>query len=906
MPERFRLARSRSEAMREREVDAELQFHIDERIEELVASGVSRADAEREVRARFGDVATVRAELQAIDATIDRKQSRGERLTAVAHQARLAMRSLVRRRTFALVAIATLALGTGAATSVFTLVEGILLRPLPFTEADRLVEISNTAMLSGRPLEAHQSDAIFLFFQEHNTLLENIAVYRTMDLNVAMPSSDGTADGNAERMPAASVSASLFPTLGVQAAQGRLFLPGEDRVAAPRVMVVSDAFWRRKLGSASNAIGRVLMVHGEPRELVGILPPSFSFPSPDIHIFVPNAFDRTKASAADFSFRSIGRLKDGVSMERANAELDRLLLAVLDEFPGDVPPEMWKAAHVRAKLMPLRDAIVGDVRQLLWILLGSAAVVLVIACANVASLFMVRAEEGHHELAVRRALGAGGTAAASQYVAEASLIALGGGVMGVVLTTLAVRGLRFLPSGIDLPRLQEVAIAWPSLIFAMAIAMLCTVAVSVFPVVRSRNVSVAAVLKDAARSSTGGVSRQRARSALVVAQVALAMVLVTSSGLMARSFMRLRNVSPGFDASHALVVRVALSSANYHDAQSIARFHSRLLQGVRELAGVEQVGLTTWVPLSLDADEGAASVEGQEVLPNEVPPVHPYVYASDSLFRALGVPILEGRAFAPIDPTRESDEVMVSQAFARRYWPGQSAIGKRVRQGIQGEWQTVIGVLGDVHLAGLDRPAEEALYIPLLSRDRGHPGVVSSPREVALIVRVVGDPSALLPSVRAVVRRIDPSLPTFGEKPLSEMVGAAAARTRFTMLLLGVASAVALLLGAVGLYGVLAYAVSLRHREIGVRMALGARPSDVRWMVSRQGIVLAGGGVIIGLLVSLGATRLLQGLLYGVSPSDPLTMGVTCVVLLCVALLASWLPARRAAALPPVAALRGD
>lgn len=907
MRNKFRLARTRSGAMRQREVDAELRFHIEERVEELVAKGVPRADAERHVRERFGDVSSVRAELEAIDATIDRKRSRGEWVATAVHQARLAFRALVRRPTFSLVAVVTLALGCGAATAVFTLVDAILLRPLPYDAPDRLVDLSNSAVLSGHYDEMNQSDALFLHFQKHSTLLENIAVYRPIDVNVALPGDErGDGVGSAERMRALDISASLFPTLHVKAAMGRLFLPGEDRAGAPPVMVVSDAFWRRKLGSDPNAVGRVLNVHGVSREVVGVLPPSFVFPSPEVQVYVPHLFDAKTVSAANFMFLGVGRLKSGVTIDRAKGELDQLLPTVLDEYPGDVPPEMWRQAHVRSRVRPLRDVMVGEVSQLLWILLGSGALVLVIACANVASLFMVRAEEGQHELAVRRALGAGSSAAASQYVAEATLIAIAGGVLGVVIAAGAVRALQYLPAGIDLPRMHEVGISLPSLLFALGILTLSAIAVSIFPLLRARGVAVSLVLREASRSSTGSISRQRARSALVVAQVALAMVLVASSGLMARSFLRLRNVSPGFDAEHAMVMRMVLSSANYSDPRGIAAFQDRLLRGVRELPGVHQVGITTWVPLTADWADGAASVEGQEVAPNEVPPVHTYASISDSLFRALGIPILEGRTFLPLDPTRNVQELMVSQAFAKRYWPGQSAVGKRIRQGITGPWQTVVGVLGDVHLKGLDQPAEETIYAPLLTIDRGHPESMDAPREIALIVRTAGEPERMFGQVRALVHRLDPSLPTFGERTMSEVVRASAARTRFTVLLLGVASAVALLLGAVGLYGVMAYAVSLRQREIGVRMALGARPADVRWMVSRQGILLAGGGVVIGLVASLGTTRLLQGLLYNVSPSDPVTLGATCVVLLVVALLASWLPARRAAALPPVGALRGD
>jgi putative ABC transport system permease protein len=903
----FRLARKRSGETRQREVDAELRFHIDERIEELVAGGMPRAQAEREVRARFGDVATVRAELESIDATIDRRRSRSEWMATMARQARLALRALVRRPTFSAVAVATLALGCGAATAVFTLVDAILLRPLPYDAPEQLVDVTHSATISGHLQEMRQSSAAHLFYEAHNTVFANVAAYHTTNVNVVMPGSAGTGtESGAERVAAASVSASLFPTLRVSPYSGRLFLAGEDRVNAPKVVVISEGLWRRKFGGDPSVLGRSLVVHGEPRQIVGILPVAFAFPSPETQIWFPSPFDPATATPGNFEYNSVARLKDNVSIERAKEELDRLLPRIPEEYPGDVPPAMWKAVGVRAVLQPLQDAIVGNSRQLLWILLASAGFVLLIACANVASLFMVRAEDGQHELAVRRALGAGSAAAASQYITEALLLALGGGMLGMALATVAVRSLRLIPSTIDLPRLHEVTIGIPSFLFAFATLTFCAIAVCVFPLLRARAVSVAAVLKDAGRSSMSSVRKQRARSALVVAQVALAMVLVAASGLMARSFMRLRNVDPGFNAEHVLIVRVALSNGGDASALTGARFFTRILDEARTLPGVKTVALSSWVPLTDYNDNGAIAVEGQEVPVNAVPPVHEEVYASDSLFAAMGTPLLEGRTFSPLVPTRGSDEVIVSRAFAKRYWRNKSAVGKRIRQGITGSWQMVVGVVGDVHLKSLQRPAEEAVYVPLLSPNRGHPGQLYSPTVIAIVIRAQGDPQSLIGPVRALVKRIDPALPTFDERPLTATVQAASARTRFTMLLLGIASAVALLLGAVGIYGVMAYGVSLRQREIGVRMALGARPSDVGWMVSRQGIALAGTGVVIGLAGALGTTRLLRGLLYDVSPTDPLTLGATCGVLLLMALLASWLPARRAAALQPIGALRGD
>ena len=485
------------------------------------------------------------------------------------------------------------------------------------------------------------------------------------------------------------------------------------------------------------------------------------------------------------------------------------------------------------------------------------------------------------------------------------MVSLAGGAAGVALAALAVRLLRRLPSGSELPRLDEVGIDGTVLLFALGTAVVSAVAVSVLPLLRARSMSVAAVLRDSGRANTAGARRQRARSTLVVAQVALALVLVAGSGLMARSFARLRDVRPGFDADPVLAVRLALPRAEYATAASRTQLYERLLASVRALPGVREAGLTTWVPLTGDNSNSAVWVEDRAAADADaVPPVHEQVNVSGGWFAAMGVPLLAGRTLGAADAARPSTDVVVSRTFAERYWPGRSPLGKRIRPGLDGTpWYTIVGVVGDVHLTALDRPANDAIYLPLVTTEADTTFV---PNAVALTIRTAGDPAALVGPVRQAVRALDATLPTYDERPMAATVYAAAARTRFTMLLLGVASAVALALGAIGIYGVMAYGVSLRQREIGVRMALGARPADVSRMISRQGVRLATAGVVIGLAGALVLTRFLRGLLYDVSPTDPLTLGATCGVLLGVALVASWLPARRAAALPPVEALRRD
>jgi predicted permease len=442
------------------------------------------------------------------------------------------------------------------------------------------------------------------------------------------------------------------------------------------------------------------------------------------------------------------------------------------------------------------------------------------------------------------------------------------------------------------------------LLFAVAVTTASALAVSLLAVLRARRVAPGVVLKESSRSATVGRERQRARSALVVAQVALALVLVAGSTLMARSFARLRDVRPGFDPRGVLVLRVALPWATYPDAAATLRFHQRVLDETRALPGVRAAAVLDWVPLGGDHNDSALEIEDHPLEGDAVPPDHPLNYVSADYFATMGIPLMAGRAFTREDVGRPAAEAIVSHAFAERYWKGQSAIGKRVRT-FGGTWCTVVGVAGDVHMESLEKPAEQLVYFPIVAPgDKGGPYV---PHTVAIAVRTSGtDPLAVAPAVRGIVRRVDPVLPTYGERSMATVLAGAAARTRFVLLMLGAASLVALAIGAVGLYGVLAYGVTLRRREIGVRMALGASVRDVTRMIARRGLVLSAIGVAAGLAGALATTRFLHGLLYGVSPTDPATLAGACVVLLAVAAVASWVPARRAAATDPMESLRRD
>jgi len=811
---------------------------------------------------------------------------------------RFAARRLARVPSFTVAAVFVLALGIGATTAVFSLVNGVLLRPLPYPSSDRLVWLGHSVEVSGVD-RADQSDASFLLYQEHARAFDGIAISHDADVNL------GAADGDAaraERVASAGVSANLFDVLKVHPAIGRGFRAGEDRATAPKVAILSHALWQGHFHGEPSVIGKQVIVDGVSRQVVGVMPRGFAYPSPAAELWLPLGLDPATANAGSFNYRGVARLKNGVTIDAARADLERVLPRLLDEFPSGIPPAMWAQAHVRPIVTPLRDSIVGDVSRLLWILLGSVSLVLVIACANVANLFLVRGESRQLELAVRSALGSGLAGIIAQALSESFVLAASGGAIGVLLALPGVKLATSFGNGLGVPRLQEVTVAGSVLVFALGVSVFCAVFVSLVPVVRARRVPIALVLREAGRGSTAGARRQWARSALVVSQVALALVLVAVSGLLARSFAHLRDVKPGFDPRGIVMSRIALPTANYPSAVQTFNVYARLLDQVRAMPGVRDATLTDWVPLTNDHDDSVVEVEDHPLPPNAVPRDHFMPNVDAQFFHTMSIPVLAGRTFGALDPAQPAREVVVSRAFAERYWPGASPLGKRVRPAITGPWWTVVGEVGDVHYDALDKPANDALYLPLVTQQGD--GKVTTEHFVALLVRTDRENATLLPAIRQAVHALDPSLPTYDEHSLTDIVSAASARARVTLLLLAIASVLALILGAVGIYGVMAYGVSLRQREIGVRIALGACPLDVSRMVSRQGVTLGAIGVAIGVLCALSVTHLLRGLLYDVSPTDPLVIGATCVVLLAVAFLASWIPARRAAAVDPSEALR--
>jgi predicted permease len=803
---------------------------------------------------------------------------------------------------FSLAVIATLGLAIGATTAVWTVIDAVLIRPLPYGEPDRLMSIAHSVRLTGAS-QVDQSDATYLFYRRHNSSFSAIGAYRSTSVNLGAGAGSG-ASGAAtpERVLAARVSPSLIDLLGVAPMSGRPFLESDDQPGAPPVLLLAERLWRRKYAADESIVGRTVDIDGVAHTVAGIMPARFRFPTGDTSVWVPLRLDPAKTDSASFDYQAIGRLRPGVTADAAAADLHAALPRVPDEFPGRLTKPSIELIQMRPIVRPLRDLVVGDISRLLWVVFGVAAFVLAAACANVANLFLVRGDGRQRELAVRRALGARPRDLVVNLVSEGVVLTAAGGTLGIVVAVAGLRALRTLAHDGLFARLPDVSIDSSVLLTAAATTIVAALVVSGLPAWRCTRAAVSTILAQSNRSATAGRERQRARAALVAAQVALALVLLAGAGLMTRTFLRLSAVQPGFEPSGVIAFRVAVPQAKYPTSADAARFFIAAVTEISALPDVAAAGLVSRLPLDATGEaDTAAFVEDRPRAPNTMPDIHDVAYITPGYFAAMGVPLLAGRTLGAPDPDREPHEVVVSRGFAERYWKDEPAIGKRVRILINGPWFTVVGVAGPVRGTALEQPPDETIYASIVTAaaDRRW-----APRDLAFVVRSSNDASRVVAASRDILRRHDAGVPIYAVRSMRDVLSAASARTSFTFLLLVTASGVALLLGAVGIYGVMSYAISLRTREIGLRLALGAPPRAVCAMISRQALVVLAIGITAGLGVAAAVTRVLESLLYEVSPTDPVTFVGAALLLGAIGFVASWIPARRAAQIDPLIAMR--
>jgi putative ABC transport system permease protein len=790
---------------------------------------------------------------------------------------------LLRRPGFTLVAVITLALGIGANTAIFSVVNTVLLRPLPYEEPERLVMIWETNLKSGIK-EEPASIPNFSDWREQSQAFEAMGAFAT-----SLPIlSSGT--GEPERIQSGIVSAGFFSTLRAKAALGRTFLAEENQPEKNRVVVLSYALWQRRFGADPNIIGQSLTLNGNAHTIVGVMPADFQHPAPNTRrdLWTPLAFNPQAGRRSDF-LRVIARLKPGVALERAQAEMSAIARGLEQQYPGT-------NAGWSVNLVLLHEQFVGKVRLALIVLLGAVGFLLLIACANVANLLLARATARQKEIAVRAALGAGRGRLIRQLLTESVLLASVGGMLGLLL---AFGGLKLLTTlgPENLPRIGEIGIDQGVLGFTFVVSLFTGVVFGLVPALQISRSNLSESLKEGGRSMTEGLGSQRIRSLLVVSEVALALVLLIGAGLMIKSFSQLQSVQPGFNPSRVLTMDIGLPGVKYPENHQVVAFFDHLEEKVASLPGVKAAAFATGLPFAGRDGYLAFVVEGRPPLPPEQVQDAQFSIVSDGYFQAMEIPLLKGRWFSSQDGDKAPSVALISQTMARRFFPDEDPIGKRVTLGDPqtGPWLTIVGIVGDTRSEGLDAEPYPQMYQPY----RQNPS-----RFMTLIARTATDPLSLVGAVRSEVRSLDQQQPISNVNTLEHLLSRSVARPRFNMLLLGIFAVTALVLATVGIYGILSYSVSERTHEIGIRMALGAERRDVLKLVVGQGVKLAVVGVAIGLIGALVLTRLMEGLLFGVSATDPLTFVAISLLLTGVAIVAAYLPARRATRVDPMVALR--
>lgn len=872
------------------DVDAELRFHLEGRIEELMTGGMSRDDAETEARRRFGDTDRIGAELETIDGAVVRTRRRAEMFDALRREVAHATRGLIRNRSFSLIAVATLALGIGATTAIFTLLDAVVLRPLPFPSADRLVRIDHRVPRFSPDRTWGLSAAQYFYFARHAKTLEQLGVFTT-------PTPIAMIEGVAERMQAAQVTPSLLSILGARPVLGRLITADDDRPGAPNVGLLSHDVWMQRYAGDRAIIGQSVDVEGVSVEIIGVLAAGIELPDLPVAIWMRSGLDPAARAMNRHHLQAIARLRPGVSPEDARIELESLVQRFPAELPSAYSTDFFDRTGFTPQVIPLRDAVVGGIARVLWILIASVGLVLLIACANVANLFLVRAEARRREIAIRSALGAERSHLAWHFLTESVLLSGLGGALAILVAYGALATLiAIAPAGI--PRLSDVALGWRSVAFTAFVAIGAGIIFGLFPLgQRALNLSV---LRGGGRGLMLSRGQHRVRSALVTGQVALALVLLAGAGLMLQSVRHLRRVDPGFDPRGVLAMDISLP-ARYATDAAVSGFYQEFTRRIGELPGVSHAGASTMLALRGTEGCSAAWVEDKQAGKEGVGCI-PSRIVAPGYFEALGI------AIRGTPPTwRETQQLaagaVVTQALAERLWPGEDALGKGIKpNGGEPPFYRVVGVTANLHEEGLDKPATEAVFYPVQPIPGWPP-----PRNMTVVVRTATTgPEALTAAIRETLLGIDPRVPLENVETMEQVVAGSIARRSFTMLLLVVAASMALLLSVVGIFGVISYVVSQRRPEIGVRIALGARASQVSRLIVGQALRLALLGIVIGLAAALVTTRVLHALLFEVSATDPAVLVAVSVLLLGFAALASYAPARRSARVDPAEVLRAE
>ncbi|HEV2488746.1 MAG TPA: ABC transporter permease [Candidatus Acidoferrales bacterium] len=862
----------------EQELDEELRSYVETAAAEKMKAGMSREEAMRRVRMSMGSPEGVKEEVRSVG-----WETFAETLW---QDVRYGARMLRKNPGFTLVAVLTLALGIGANTAIFSVVNAVLLRPLAFRDPGKLCLV--TESLPSFP-SLGPSYENYVDFRDQSKSLEGLAAVHIDRLNL-------TGQGDAQRLSAQMATASLFPLLGVNALEGRTFTEDEDRFGGPAVVMLSYGFWQSHFGGARDVLGKIVMLNDKPYTVSGILPPGFQIIVPvDVIVpFAPWAHGLPDDRNWHPGITAVGRLREGVTLEQARAEMATIAQRLAKQYPAF-------DTDMGANVDGLQDSLVQNVRPALLMLLGAVGLVLLIACGNIANLLLARAASRHREIAVRTALGAGRLRIVRQLLTESILLSFAGGALGLLLARLCMAPLLSLASK-SLPSVGAIGLDGKVLTFTAIVALVAGILFGLAPALQTAKLDIRPALSDASRGSTGGASRHRMRNILVVTEVALALVLLIGAGLLIRSFERLQDVQPGFDASHLLVADVPASPNAYAQPAQRMGLFDQITERARTLPGVTSAGAALFLPVTGNGAVIHFNIQGR-------PPKTPHDYiligyrpVSPDYLQTLRVPLLAGRMLNASDTERNAYVAVVNESMVKEYFPGQSPLGKHIQVGAtpdnQIPWMEIVGVVGDMKRS-LASEASAEMYIPYRQADTLIPIFAMS-----VVLRTANDPHAEVSALRSAVHDLDPNQPLVNFRTMQENIATSVSDPRFRTMLLGIFAASALLLSVIGLYGLMAYSVAQRTSEIGIRLALGAQRRDVLKLIVAQGLKLVLVGVAIGLGGALTLSRLLARFLYGVVPSDPATFAGVSVILTAVALVACWIPARRAMKVDPIVALR--
>ena len=811
------------------------------------------------------------------------------------------LRRLRRAPLFTAVTLATIAIGVGANSAVFSVVNGVLLKPLPYPQPDNLVGVWHTAAGIGLK-QVNMSPSLYFTYRELSRTFQDIGLWSTATMSV-------TGLAEPEEVRAIFVTDATLPLLGVQPFRGRWFTGKDDSPGSPDTVMLSNAFWRLRFGGDDSAIGRNLMVNGRSRRIIGVMPEGFRVSDVKFSLLVPFQFDRNKVVLGNFSYQGIARLKPGASLAQANADVARMLPLANHMFPA--PPgysaRMFEQARIGPDVHPLKQDVTGDVGNVLWVLMGTIGMVLLIACANVANLLLVRAEGRQQELAIRAALGAGWARIARELLFESLVLGLMGGALGLGVAYGALQALiAIAPAG--LPRIGEIGVDSATLWFTLAISVASGLLFGFLPVFKYAGGHLGSALRGGGRSMSHSRERHRSRNALVVVEVALALVLLISSGLMIRTFYALGRVRPGFTRGDQVqTLRILIPEAQVKEPERVVRMESEILRRISAIPGVSSAALTRSVPMDGENSVDLVYQEDRVYAEGQIAPLRRFKFVAPGYFRTLGIPLVAGRDFTWEEIYDARPVAVISENMAREEWRDPvAAVGKRIRENPSHPWREVVGVVGDVRDDGALKKSPTTVYWPILMKSFWGDNLFVT-RSVAFAARSGRTGSeSFLKQLHEAVWAVNRDLPLAQVRTEQEIYNKSMARTSFTLVMLAIAGGMALLLGVVGIYGVISYSVTQRTREIGIRMALGAEQQQVKRMFLRHALTLAGVGVVFGLGAAAGLMRLLSSLLFDVNPVDPVTYGAVSALLIAAAMAASYVPARKATSVDPVEALRAE